>query len=356
MAAAQIKESAEAKDTKLFYKIRYIDLIAKEFKYHDFCYREFTRKVANTNTKQFEDNDAKGNFDKVTDYIQRKVLSQNQVISMTVLHDLYGLHTQDTRYRSKLKNRIVTKFPDQLLFLTIDAKTLQDVISREGTNKNTLLKEREEVIKQAAEYLREDIREYARDSPELQWPPYIEELAAETRPVPSSVRSFLIRLLTDDRYSPSLNAQRLVQSYAADLVHGVTRGNVMTAKHFLIGLGLHSITGKKKPIQLLNLLGHSIDYNNYGIPATEEHAVLTFFWADNFDMNLETQTGHGAINSTHMIAFQEQSQFTMERSTSKVKFARTGKRSIAQSHMEGEEMQVNPKKEPPILLIIQLMK
>ena len=125
MAAAQIKESAEAKDTNLFYEIRDIDLIAKEFKYHDFCYREFTRKVANANTKQFEDNDAKGNFDKVTDYIQRIVLSQNQAISMTVLHDLYGLHTQDTRYRSKLKNRILTKFPDQLLFLTIDAKHLK---------------------------------------------------------------------------------------------------------------------------------------------------------------------------------------------------------------------------------------
>jgi hypothetical protein len=72
------------------------------------------------------------------------------------------------------------------------------VISREGINKNTLLKNREEVIKQAAEYLREDIRKYARDSPELQWPPYIEELAAETHPVPSSVRSFLIRLPTTD--------------------------------------------------------------------------------------------------------------------------------------------------------------
>ena len=73
----------------------------------------------------------KGNFDKVTDYIQRNVLSPNQAISMIVLHDLYGLHTQDTRYRSKLKNRILTKFPDQLLFLTIDAKTPQVAISLE---------------------------------------------------------------------------------------------------------------------------------------------------------------------------------------------------------------------------------
>ena len=73
----------------------------------------------------------------------------------------------------------------------------------------------------------------------------------------------------------------------------------MTAKHFLIGLGLHSITEQKKPIQLLIRLGHSIDYNmvceietahaqaNQKVPetystlplspATEEHAVLTFF-------------------------------------------------------------------------------
>ncbi|CAB3982424.1 Hypothetical predicted protein [Paramuricea clavata] len=101
----------------------------KSSKYHDFCYKEFTRKVANANTKQFEDN---------------------------------------------------------------DAKAVKEI------NKNTLLKNREKVIKQAAEYLREDIREYARDSTELQWPLYIEELAAETRPVPSSVRSFLIRLQTDD--------------------------------------------------------------------------------------------------------------------------------------------------------------
>ena len=56
-ACSQAK-STEAKDTNLFYEIRDIDLIAKEFKYHDFCYREFTRKVANANTKQFEDNDA----------------------------------------------------------------------------------------------------------------------------------------------------------------------------------------------------------------------------------------------------------------------------------------------------------
>ncbi|CAB4019149.1 allene oxide synthase-lipoxygenase -like, partial [Paramuricea clavata] len=76
--------------------------------------------------------------------------------------------------------------------------------------------------------------------------------------------------------------------------------------------------------------------------------LLAKMWFRNADHQVhQTETGHGAINSTHMIAFQEESLFTMERGTSKVKLARTGKRSIEQSNMEGEEMQVNPKKEPP---------
>ena len=40
-------------------------------------------------------------------------------------------------------------------------------------------------------------------------------------------------------------------------------------------------------------------------PITTLDYVLTVFWADNFDMNLETQCGGGAIDITHMMAFQE---------------------------------------------------
>ena len=44
-AVNTIKEAAEAKeDQRLCYEIKGFDLIAKEFKYHDVCYREFTKK------------------------------------------------------------------------------------------------------------------------------------------------------------------------------------------------------------------------------------------------------------------------------------------------------------------------
>ena len=45
-AVNMIKDAAEAKeDQKLFFEIKDLDLIAKEFKYRDACYREYTRKV-----------------------------------------------------------------------------------------------------------------------------------------------------------------------------------------------------------------------------------------------------------------------------------------------------------------------
>ena len=52
-AVNTIKEAAEAKeDQSLYYKIKDLDLIAKEFKYHGVCYREFTRKKDVTHKKE----------------------------------------------------------------------------------------------------------------------------------------------------------------------------------------------------------------------------------------------------------------------------------------------------------------
>ena len=45
------------------------------------------------------------------------------------------------------------------------------------------------------------------------------------------------------------------------LMHGVTGGKFITAKHFLLDLGLHSITGQKKAVQICNRLGNCINYD-----------------------------------------------------------------------------------------------
>ena len=65
------------------------------------------------------------------------------------------------------------------------------------------------------------------------WPPTIEGLTAEENEPPPNVASFLRHLLSDGKHSTSAsdNLSRLIDSFGADLVHGVSRGKVITAKH-----------------------------------------------------------------------------------------------------------------------------
>ena len=118
-AVNTIKEATEAKeDQSLYYEIKDLDLIAKEFKYHDVCCREFTTKEDVTHKKRKSPEDVRdtGNFEAVAKCIEEKIFNKNQTVSMTVLHELYGLHPEDARYRGTLKARIQTAYPEKLLF------------------------------------------------------------------------------------------------------------------------------------------------------------------------------------------------------------------------------------------------
>ena len=119
------------------------------------------------------------------------------------------------------------------MFLSIGKKEPEVVISKDGINSHTVLNCPERIVKNAAKLLRSDTLEYALNTPQLKWPPYIEDLHAIQQP----------------------------QSLTIFFFHGVTRGKTITAKHFLLGLGLHNLTGQEKPVQIVNRLGHCIEYS-----------------------------------------------------------------------------------------------
>ena len=73
------------------------------------------------------------------------------------------------------------EIPDKLRFLTIDANTPVIIISADVINSHTLVNEREELLKQAAACLREDILEHAQNILDLAWPPRIKELSCDAR-------------------------------------------------------------------------------------------------------------------------------------------------------------------------------
>ena len=210
-----------------------------------------------------------------------------------------------------------------------------------------------ECIKKAAEYLREDIIKYSESLPELCWPPNINELPADERTMPPSLITFLRHMLkTTDKHNiiRSSNALRLIDSYASDLIYGVTRGKVVTAKHFLLALGLHNITGMKNPIEICNRLRHCIPYHlNMEIqtaqtqkeltlaeassflplkPAKESDVVLTFYWVDNFDVIVEKQAGGGTINTTHLVAFQEPTELSVNNTNETISVEYSRKRTV----------------------------
>ena len=107
----------------------------------------------------------------------------------------------------------------------------------------------------------------------------------------------------------------------------VTRGKMITAKQYLLALGIHNITGQRKTVDILNRLGHCLTYNltceietalvekaqQLSLkdsllliqPADIDSYVLMAFWADNFDVKVETQTGATSVNTMHMVVLQE---------------------------------------------------
>ena len=121
---------------------------------------------------------------------------------------------------------------------------------------------------------------------------------------------------------------------------------MITAKQYLLALGIHNITGQRKTVDILNRLGHCLTYNltceietalaekaqQLSLkdsllpiqPADIDSYVLTVFWVDNFDIKVETQTGATSVNTSHMVAFQENCTNSLKQ-TPEVNIPRSGK-------------------------------
>ena len=121
----------------------------------------------------------------------------------------------------------------------------------------------------------------------------------------------------------------------------------------------------KKPINILSKFGHSCNHNTVQeietaqaelaqqlialqnplplIPADPNFKVTTFFWWDNFDCKKETK--EVSIHTCHGVAFQEESEQTIERNESlQVPISRKRTVSVAPLHLP--ERKILPHKEP----------
>ena len=63
-------------------------------------------------------------------------------------------------------------------------------------------------------------------------------------------------------------------------------------------------------------------------PVSQDSTVLTVFWMDNFDQDIETVTGHGTILNTDGVAYQEISDGSFYHNAA-VEIPRSGKKNYS---------------------------
>ena len=190
---------------------------------------------------------SKSDWEAVKSFINQQVLLEKKAVSMRFLHGLYKLSPSDSRYRNRFKTRICNEFSESLTFLTPANNQAEVVISASVLSEKFHLSD-ESILRNAAYHLRQDIFNFVNQLPEPKWPPKPDELTSNERNPPRSVTDFLTYLLKPEKHSVSGNVNRLIKSYASDMVYGVTNGKTIPAKHFLLAVGLH---GKKMGLKLI---------------------------------------------------------------------------------------------------------
>ena len=338
-------------------------LYEREFKVHDICYKEYTRPLYVP--KEGHDDP----FLKVQEFVKMEIIVKQRAVSMATLTKLYGQDENDRSARFRLKQRIEKVFPS-LIFLSRDnASPLIVVNSIENiTSTDFKVSQKEDLIKSTARMLREDILKFVEEAPGLSWPPKAFDLLKKDREGPQSVKMFLRALLQDDHHKTSDKCANHIWSFSQDLLHSVSNGTFITAKHVLIACTLHTMTGQKVPIQLLSLAGNCASYEkeleietaqaefcqkliSYGMPLPvqpidPEKKALTHFWWDNFDCKKENVKG--SVHTTHGVAFQELSVGTKFTGDESMLEKPSGNRSLKVIGCALPPVRINPHKPPKV--------
>ena len=166
----------------------------------------------------------------------------------------------------------------------------------------------------------------------------------------------------------SERVERYIKSSADDAIFATTRGKLKPAKHLEIGLGIKSMTGSRKTLDILNHFGHSISYH---VAESLETSLATTIanqnratpdgiklvpglstgtaW-DNYDENTETLSGKDTLHDTVGICFQnvpEQTQTETGAVTAVTMLAKTSSSDLPEastSKQQARQLATNKRK------------
>ena len=302
-ACKTIEDAAELRgDEVMMIRIKGVDLIAAEAKYHKSCHSQY---VSKSNLKQqiFKKSNLQEEslyskvFQTIASDIQEGLAGgeafdmQLLLSSFKVALNEHGVGTADGYRSEKLKQRLQNYFGDALVFHKQNDPSkreliysshiyLKEVINAASKSFNTLVPtsaipsttdrdlEKTRTLYHAAQIIKADIKTC--QGIEIQ-PLATEELTlnrAKTL-IPNSLMKLLSWVITKQRSSDYVDVtaglseadERHVLMIGQDILHSATHGRIKTPKHVGLAMSVCHLTGSKQLITMLNRMGHCSSYD-----------------------------------------------------------------------------------------------
>ena len=140
-AEETLKNAAHLRnDQTMITAVTGIALIAKEFSKHQTCHINYTRISRETKTKNSasSERDTTGDFQSVCNVIEKLVIGQQKCVSMETIVSAYGINEGDKQQRYRLKQRLLNKYKEKLLFISYEQHYPQLEISKDCLEKQNL--------------------------------------------------------------------------------------------------------------------------------------------------------------------------------------------------------------------------
>ena len=157
---------------------------------------------------------------------------------MQKLYEIYKMYSDDTSYCPEPKLHF-KETSEKILFFQPSIRYFDFVIAGDSIDEvSNTITHPPTCMKSAAATLWADVLLYCSAIKAEHWPQTIETVTAKYGPPPDSAKLFLKTPLCGKKNIDKLDAHpRLVESFYANFVHAVRKGEANTPRHYLLSLG-----------------------------------------------------------------------------------------------------------------------
>ena len=253
-------------DERILRRVRGYNLFACEAKYHRRCLQNYcsilyyrSDNQENKDTQTLLEADHKYAYDCVYDYIKDYIL-KGKVCNLSHLRNMYIEKLSETdsvnpNYKSEnLKEKMLkdTRINQRISMVKVKPKNREFVIVysnhisvADAIAKGFMLAQ-QDLIKDSAEFLADQIKTAFKEEEDMPWPPTADDLTYDQVHVPPDLYRFLLILIGGSETKYSIRTERLATSIAQDLMKAATNGDWVQPKHVLLSTTLRHLFRSKE--------------------------------------------------------------------------------------------------------------